>query len=131
MSLLNRIENSKFSLLGNRFDPSPGIINFGYLAKNQSTLLPGRGFSNLHNQYSVNSLDRRFDVTTMRIVNFNKTPYPSYVPLETSLDPLDSRAPKNTFPGVTTYVNVNNLNNRNLKGAFGTYSSIGPEEGRY
>ena len=123
MSLLNRIESSKFSLQGNGFDPHPGNPDFGYLAKGQSVLVSDRGFSNLHNQYSVYSLDNKENETTMRVVDYNKTQYTPYVPKETSLDPLDNRAPKNRE--ATNY--------SNQPGQKYSYSDQGkgPSEGRY
>jgi len=129
MALLNRLENSKLSLPGNKISAVPGYPNWGYYSSKQRSISNGndRGFSNLHNQYSVYSLDDSENTTTMRILNFKGG---QYIPTETRLDPLDNKAPKNTT-GAATYINKNRSAGRNLKGIPGTYSSTGPLEGRY
>ncbi len=119
MALINRLENSKFSLLGNGFNPQPGNPDWGHLAKEQSILVSDRGFSNLHNQYSVYSLDNKENETTMVVKNYNKTPYQSYVPTETRLDPLDDKALRNGE--ATNYFDKSGQK----------YSDKGPSEGRY
>jgi hypothetical protein len=119
MALINRLENSKFSLPGNGFNPQPGNPDWGHLAKGQSVLVSDRGFSNLHNQYSVYSLDNKENETTMVVKNYNKTPYQSYVPKETRLDPLDNNALKNRQS--TSYIDKQGQK----------YSDKGPLEGRY
>lgn len=121
MALLNRLENSKFSLRGNGYNPQPGNPDWGYLAKNQSILLSDRSFSNLHNQYSVYSLDSQGNETTMRIKDYNKTAYTPFIPNETSLDPLDNIAPRNRE--ATNYFN--------RPGQRYSDPGKGPEGGRY
>ena len=121
MALINRLENGKFSLLGNGFNPQPGNPDWGYLAKGQSILSSDRGFSNLHNQYSVYSLDSSSPgkETAMTVKNYNKTHYQSYIPTETRLDPLDSKALRNRQ--ATNYIDKQGQK----------YSDKGPSEGRY
>jgi hypothetical protein len=96
MSLLDNLGNSKLSLVGNDFNPTPGKADWGfYSSKQKPEDIVDVKASKLHYQYSVNYLEGNGGRGTtgeeiyMKVKNYNKTAYPSYVPKESDLDPLD------------------------------------------
>jgi len=92
MALQDKIKDSKYSLLGNGFDPKPKEVNFGYT----NPAIPAGGAispldpkkSVLHNTYDVNSNPK-----DIKIVDFNKTEYKPYLPKESIMDELDTTDP--------------------------------------
>jgi len=118
MSLQDKLANSTLSLQGNGFNPQRANPAFGYVDASNS-LDPK--LSRLQNTYDVNSNPN------VRIVDFNKTPYKSYLPLESQLDELDTRGPKNLRAGSPGSV-VSQIY-KSSKGS--KYSDLGPSGGRY
>ena len=124
MSLENKLKDSKFSLEGNGFNPTPTIPSWGFENPNITapTLNPlDPKLSILQNTNSVNS------TPTTRIVSFNKTQYKPYLPKESELDELDIRAPKNTRAGLVGSV-VSQIYKSSTKQG---YKDKGPKNGRY
>jgi len=128
MSLFNRLnkksiegEPNNLSLAGNGFNPQKLSPAFGY-ADPANTLNPlDPALSRLQFTYSVNSTPR------VRIVDFNKTEYKSYLPPESILDELDKDAPKNLRAG-----SIGSVVSQVYKSKQGrTYRDLGPTEGRY
>jgi len=128
MSLLDKLKSSspdnKLSLEGNNFNPQRGNAAFGYENPNvsapQNPLNPS--LSALQNTYSVNSIPAK-----VRIIDFNKTQYKSFLPPESQLDELDTNAPKNLRAG-----KLGSVVSQIYKSATGRkYRDLGPIEGRY
>lgn len=118
MALQDKLKDSTLSLQGNGFNPQSQNPAFGY-ADSSNSLDPK--LSRLQNTYDVNS------TPNVRIVDFNKTQYKSYLPQESQLDELDVNAPKNTKAGTAGSV-VSQI----YKSSTGKkYSDLGPKEGRY
>jgi hypothetical protein len=92
MALEDKIKDSKLSLNGNGFNPTPREVNWGY----SNPDIPAGGaisklnpkFSVLHNTYDINS--KPSEIT---IVDFNKTAYQASLPKESALDELDTQDP--------------------------------------
>jgi hypothetical protein len=125
MSLENKLKDSKFSLEGNGFNPTPTIPSWGFENPNITapTLNPlDPKLSALQYTYSVDT-----NPAKVKIVSFNKTQYKPYLPTESKLDELDVRAPKNTRAGLVgsvvsqIYKSSTNQN----------YKDKGPKNGRY
>ena len=125
MSLENKLKDSKLSLEGNGFNPTPTIPSWGFENPNiiAPTLNPlNPKLSALQNTYSVDTIP-----ADVKIVSFNKTQYKPYLPTESKLDELDARAPKNNRAGGTgsvvsqIYKSSTNQN----------YKDKGPKNGRY
>jgi hypothetical protein len=125
MSLQNKLKDSKLSLEGNGFNPQPKTPSWGFNNPDvdPSTLNPlDPKLSALQYTYGVDSKP-----TDVKIINFNKTQYKSYLPTESQLDELDTRAPKNNSAGRTGSV-VSQI----YKSSIGQkYSNKGPKDGRY
>ena len=125
MSLENKLKDSKFSLEGNGFNPTPKTPSWGF---NNPTVDPALlnpldpKLSALQYTHGVDS--KPADV---KIVSFNKTQYKPYLPTESKLDELDARAPKNNRAGGTGSV-VSQIY-KSLTGQ--KYSNKGPKDGRY
>jgi hypothetical protein len=128
MSLLDKLKSNspdnKLSLEGNGFNPQRASTAFGYENPNvnspQNPLDPS--LSALQNTYSVNSIPAK-----VRIVDFNKTQYKSFLPPESQLDELDINAPKNLRAG-----KLGSVVSQIYKSATGRkYRDLGPTEGRY
>jgi len=126
MALQDKLKDSKLSLEGNGFDPKLKTPSWGY--KNP-TIDPAALnpldplLSGLQNTYDVDSKP------LVSVVNFNKSPYPNYLPKESILDELDSSplAPKNKQVGTKTSV-VSQI----YKSAAGKkYKDLGPKDGRF
>jgi hypothetical protein len=117
MSLLNKLGESKYSLLGNKLDPQPRSAAWGFAdaANTVNPLDPKE--SKLQNTYDVNSTPK------VRIVSFNKTAYAPYLPQESQLDELDNKAPNLEVAGVVSQI-YKSKTGRN-------YKDLGPTEGRY
>ncbi len=108
------MKDSKLSLQGNGFNPQRLSSAFGY-ADSTNSLDPK--LSRLQNTYDVNSNPK------VRIVDFNKTPYKSVVPPESTMDELDPIAPNLKVTGVVSQI-YKSKTGRN-------YKDLGPKEGRY
>ena len=128
MSLLDKLnktsaagEPNNLSLAGNNFNPQRQSPAFGY-ADPANTLNPlDPALSRLQNTYDVNSNPN------VRIIDFNKTQYKSYLPPESQLDELDINAPKNLRAGsVGSVVSQIYKSKTDRK-----YKDLGPVEGRY
>jgi hypothetical protein len=126
MALQDKLKDSKLSLAGNGFDPQLKTPSWGY--KNPTidpaTLNPlDPLLSGLQNTFDI---DHKPDVS---VVNFNKSPYPNYLPKESNLDELDPSplAPKNKQVGTATSV-VSQIY-KSAKGK--NYKDLGPKDGRY
>jgi len=122
MSLLDKLKSNspdnKLSLEGNNFNPQRGNAAFGY-ADVSNNLDPA--LSKLQNTYDVNSNPK------VRIIDFNKTQYKSFLPPESQLDELDTNAPKNLRAG-----KLGSVVSQIYKSATGRkYRDLGPTEGRY
>jgi len=122
MSLLDKLKSNspdnKLSLEGNNFNPQRGNPAFGY-ADVSNNLDPA--LSKLQNTYDVNSDPK------VRIIDFNKTQYKSFLPPESQLDELDTNAPKNLRAG-----KLGSVVSQIYKSATGRkYRDLGPIEGRY
>jgi hypothetical protein len=125
MSLLDKLnktsavgEPNNLSLVGNNFNPQRLSPAFGY-ADSTNNLDPA--LSRLQNTYDVNSNPN------IRIVDFNKSQYPSYLPPESQLDELDINAPKNLRAG-----SIGSVVSQIYKSKTGRkYKDLGPIEGRY
>ena len=122
MSLLDKLKSNspdnKLSLEGNGFNPQRGNAAFGY-ADVSNNLDPA--LSKLQNTYDVNSVPK------VRIIDFNKTQYKSFLPPEAQLDELDTNAPKNLRAG-----KLGSVVSQIYKSATGRkYKDLGPIEGRY
>ena len=128
MSLLDKLKSNspdnKLSLEGNGFYPQRRTPSFGYENPNvnspQNPLNPS--LSALQNTYSVDSIPAK-----IRIVDFNKTQYKSYLPFESQLDELDVNAPKNLKAGKLGSVVSQIYKSRQGR----RYKDLGPVEGRY
>lgn len=120
--LLNKLNSpaadNTLSLIGNGFNPSRSKPAFGYV--DPTANLDPRA-SRLQRTYSVDSDPK------VRIVDFNKSPYPSYLPSESTLDELDLRAPKNTKAGAKGSVVSQIYKSKSGR----RYKDLGPAEGRY
>jgi hypothetical protein len=122
MSLLNKLNTNSpdntLSLAGNGFNPQKGSPAFGYIDA-ANTLDPA--LSKLQNTYDINSNP------SIRIVDFNKTQYKSYLPPESQLDELDINGPKNLRAG-----KLGSVVSQIYKSKTGRqYKDLGPVEGRY
>ena len=125
MSLENKLKDSKFSLEGNGFNPTPTIPSWGFENPNITapTLNPlDPKLSALQYTYSVDT-----NPAKVKIVSFNKTQYKPYLPTESKLDELDVRAPKNTRAGLVGSV-VSQIYKSSTKQG---YKDKGPKNGRY
>ena len=125
MSLENKLKDSKLSLEGNGFNPQPKTPSWGYSNPNvnPATLNPlDPKLSALQNTYSVDTIPAK-----VKIVSFNKTQYKPYLPTESELDELDTRAPKNTRAGQVGSV-VSQIYKSSTKQG---YKDKGPKNGRY
>ena len=125
MSLENKLKDSKLSLEGNGFNPTPTIPSWGFENPNiiAPTLNPlNPKLSALQNTYSVDTIPAK-----VKIVSFNKTQYKPYLPKESELDELDTRAPKNTRAGQVGSV-VSQIYKSSTKQG---YKDKGPKNGRY
>jgi hypothetical protein len=126
MALQDKLKDSKLSLAGNGFDPQLKAPSWGYKnpTVDPATLNPlDPLLSGLQNTYDVNSKP------SVSVVNFNKSPYPNYLPVESKLDELDTNplTPKNTRAGEKGSV-VSQI----YKSAAGKkYKDLGPKDGRY
>jgi hypothetical protein len=126
MALQDKLKDSGLSLAGNGFDPQLKTPSWGY--KNPTvdpvTLNPlNPKLSGLQNTFDVDGKPK------VSVVNFNKSPYPNYLPGESILDELDASplAPKNTRAGEKGSV-VSQI----YKSSTGKkYTDLGPKEGRY
>ena len=108
-SVLDQLENSRHSLQGNGFNPSPYSSNWGYFTP-ESGLSPDR--SNLHLLYSVDGNPN------VNLQDFNRDGS-SFVAPPSLLDELDPNAP-------------NNYQGQIYKSSIGrNYKDLGPSEGRY
>jgi hypothetical protein len=125
MSLENKLKDSKLSLEGNGFNPQPKTPSWGYSnpSINPATLNPlDPKLSALQNTYDVDS-----NPANIKIVNFNKTQYKPILPLESQLDEIDTRAPKNDRAG-----KIGSVVSQIYKSLTGQkYSNKGPKDGRY
>jgi hypothetical protein len=123
MSLLNKLnqktktgEPNNLSLVGNNFNPQTKSPAFGY-ADSTNSLNPK--LSRLHNEYSVDAIPK------VRIIDFNKSAYPSVVPPASTIDELDKDAPNlNPVAGGVVSKVYKSKQGRN-------YKDLGPAEGRY
>jgi hypothetical protein len=125
MSLENKLKDSKFSLEGNGFNPTPTIPSWGFENPNITapTLNPlDPKLSALQYTYSVDT-----NPAKVKIVSFNKTQYKPYLPTESKLDELDVQAPKNTRAGLVGSV-VSQIYKSSTKQG---YKDKGPKNGRY
>jgi hypothetical protein len=125
MSLENKLKDSKFSLEGNGFNPTPTIPSWGFENPNITapTLNPlDPKLSALQYTYSVDT-----NPAKVKIVSFNKTQYKPYLPTESKLDELDVNAPKNTRAGLVGSV-VSQIYKSSTKQG---YKDKGPKNGRY
>jgi hypothetical protein len=125
MSLENKLKDSKLSLEGNGFNPTPKIPSWGF--ENPNIIAPTLNpldpkLSALQNTYSVDTIPAK-----VKIVSFNKTQYKPYLPTESELDELDTRAPKNTRAGQVGSV-VSQIYKSSTKQG---YKDKGPKNGRY
>jgi len=121
MSLLKKLSSSNFSLEGNGFFPQSKTAAWGF-ADSANTVNPlDPKVSRLQYTYDVNSTPK------VRIVDFNKTQYKSFLPLESQLDELDLRSPKNLRAGGAGSV-VSQIY-KSPKDS--NYRSLGPAGGRY
>jgi hypothetical protein len=125
MSLENKLKDSKLSLEGNGFNPQPKTPSWGYTNPNinAATLNPlDPKLSALQNTYDVDS-----NPANIKIINFNKTQYKPVLPLESQLDEMDARAPKNDRAG-----RIGSVVSQIYKSLTGQkYSNKGPKDGRY
>jgi hypothetical protein len=126
MALQDKLKDSGLSLAGNGFDPVKGVPSWGYKNPNvnPTTLNPlNPKLSGLQNTYDVDSNPN------VSVVNFNKSPYPNYLPGESILDEMDQSplAPKNTRAGEKGSV-VSQIY-KSVKGK--NYKDLGPKDGRY
>jgi hypothetical protein len=125
MSLQNKLKDSKLSLEGNGFNPQPKTPSWGFNnpGVDPATLNPlDPKLSALQYTYGVDSKP-----TDVKIINFNKTQYKSYLPTESQLDELDTRAPKNNNAG-----RAGSVVSQIYKSSIGQkYSNKGPKDGRY
>jgi hypothetical protein len=125
MSLENKLKDSKLSLEGNGFNPQPKTPSWGYTNPNinSATLNPlDPKLSALQNTYDVDS-----NPANIKIINFNKTQYKPVLPLESQLDEMDARAPKNDRAG-----RIGSVVSQIYKSLTGQkYSNKGPKDGRY
>ena len=123
MSLLDKLnqktktgEPNNLSLVGNNFNPERQSPAFGY-ADSTNRLEPL--LSRLHKTYSVDT------IPDVRVVDFNKSPYPSVVPPPSQYDELDLNAPNfNIVQGGVVSQIYKSKQGRN-------YRDLGPAEGRY
>jgi hypothetical protein len=125
MALQDKLADSILSLKGNGFNPQPKTPSWGYKNPNvdATKLNPlDPSLSALQNTYDVNTNPK--DIS---IVDFNKSPYPSILPKESTLDELDSNAPTNLQAGKKGAV-VSQIY-KSSKGK--TYRDLGPVGGRY
>ena len=121
MSLVDKLnkktskgEPNNLSLVGNNFNPRPQTPAFGY-ADSTNSLNPK--LSRLQFTYSVDY------IPTVRIVDFNKSQYPSVLPPASTLDELDTKAPNLKIEGVVSQI----YKSKQGRG----YKDLGPAEGRY
>jgi hypothetical protein len=125
MSLENKLKDSKLSLEGNGFNPTPKTPSWGFENPNITapTLNPlDPKLSVLQNTYGVDTIPAK-----VKIVSFNKTQYKPYLPTESQLDELDTNAPKNTRAGQVGSV-VSQIYKSSIKQG---YKDKGPKNGRY
>ena len=109
-------EPNNLSLVGNNFNPQTKSPAFGYV---DSTNNLNPRLSRLHNEYSINAIPK------VRIIDFNKSAYPSVLPPASGIDELDKDAP-NLNPvagGVVSQIY------KSKQGR--TYKDLGPAGGRY
>ena len=124
MSLETKLKDSKLSLEGNGFNPQPKTVSWGFQNPNVAAPLNSLDpkLSALQYTYGVDSKP-----TDVKIINFNKTQYKSYLPTESQLDELDTRAPKNNNAGragsVVSQIYKSSTNQN--------YKDKGPKNGRY
>jgi hypothetical protein len=121
MSLVDRLnkeskegEPNNLSLVGNNFNPQPQTPAFGY-ADSTNSLNPK--LSRLQKTYSVDY------IPTVRIIDFNKSQYPSVLPPASTIDELDTIAPNLDIVGVVSQI----YKSKQGRG----YKDLGPAEGRY
>jgi hypothetical protein len=125
MSLENKLKDSKLSLEGNGFNPQLKTPSWGFSnpTVNPATLNPlDPKLSVLQYTHGVDSVPK-----DVKIVSFNKTQYKPYLPEESKLDELDTRAPKNNSAGragsVVSQIYKSSTNQN--------YKDKGPRTGRY
>jgi hypothetical protein len=114
MSLQDKIATSRLSLEGNGFNPQRRTSAFGYVDRTND--LNPRS-STLHNTYDTNG------IPVVKPINFNKSTTPSYVPVPSKLDELDTKAPKLEIKGVVSQTYNSSANQG--------YKNKGPKDGRY
>jgi len=125
MSLENKLKDSKLSLEGNGFNPTPQIPSWGFSNPNITapTLNPlDPKLSALQYTYGVDTVPK-----DVKIVSFNKTQYKPYLPGESKLDELDANAPKNTRAGQVGSVVLQVYKSSTKQ----NYKDKGPKNGRY
>jgi hypothetical protein len=125
MSLENKLKDSKLSLEGNGFNPTPRTPSWGF--ENPNITAPALNpldpkLSALQYTYGIDTVPK-----DVKIVSFNKTQYKPYLPGESKLDELDTNAPKNTRAGQVGSV-VSQIYKSSTKQS---YKDKGPKNGRY
>lgn len=120
-SVLDQLPGSTLSLQGNRFNPQPGLSDFGFP---DSTNELDPVLSRLHDLYSI------YQNPQLRIKDYNRAALggSTFAGLKkpSRLDELDPNAPNNTqagFGGVVSQI-YKSLGGRR-------YKDLGPQPGRY